>query len=66
MLDPLVPLTFVDRAIGPVHLSVPISLVFYICTFVNVATLPGEYSFTIFFVIEIVAFVLIAVGFISK
>lgn len=60
MLNPFCPFTLVDAAIGPLHLSISIPLVFFIFAFVNIPTSPCENAKAMLLIITIVSLVLVA------
>lgn len=60
MLNALLPLSLIYRAICPEHFTIPISLIFYIGSFVHIATFPSEHTIPILPVILVLSIVLIA------
>ena len=59
VLNSTLPLTFIAATIGPVHLAIPVSLIFSITAFVDITTCPSKYPLAIFFVSKIIALVMI-------
>ena len=65
VLDTLFPFSFIDGAIGPVHLTIAVALIIHVVSIVYVTTLPSEDALTVLLVhlvhtLESVAFGLIA------
>ena len=60
MLNSVLPVAFVNLTIDPVHLAITVSEVVRVAADVVIATLPAEFAFTVLLVIQVVAFVLIA------
>jgi len=60
VLNPPVPLSLIHTPVSPLHLAVSITLVLLILPFVLIARGPGEHAEPVFFVVEIVTFILIA------
>ena len=61
VLDTLIPLSLVARAVFPVHLTVTVALVILVATLVIVAGLPCEHAHTIFLIVFVGAFVHVTV-----
>ena len=61
VLDTLIPLSLVARAVFPVHLTVTVALVILVATLVIVAGLPCEHAHTIFLIVFVRAIVHVAV-----
>lgn len=59
MLDPMTPLADVACAVCPCHLSVPVSLVLFVLSFVHVAARPGESAKSMLSIVEVFPFILI-------
>jgi hypothetical protein len=59
VLDPLFPLSLINRAISPVHLSVPISLIINIVPLVFIPTGPLEDSKPVLAVVQILTIIII-------
>ena len=64
MLNASLPLTHVSRAIHPYHLSKPLPLVYFVFTFEYISCMPLEYPMSMFMIIEVFTFVLVAIRFI--
>jgi len=62
MLDSIYPLTFVARAISPLHFSVAVALIILVTAVVEVAGLPGKGTDSTLFIISIVSLKLVAGG----
>ena len=60
MLDAHAPLALIYRAVGPEHLSIPVTLIVLIVALIDVPALPREHSVAIFSIVTILAVVLIA------
>lgn len=60
MLNSSLPFTLIATSIGPVHLTISVSFVFFIFTFVNISTCPLEHPISVLLVCEIVTFVAVA------
>ena len=60
MLDASDPFTLVTASICPVHLSIPVSFIVFIFSFVNITTSPLEYPVAVLFVSVVVTFVAVA------
>lgn len=59
MLDAVDPMTFINAAISPIHLTVALSDIHVIIPFIDVATFPSELTIPVFVIIKIVSDVLI-------
>ena len=53
VLDAFFPLTLVDGAIGPVHLSISLTLIVHVVSVVDVAAFPGELSLPVLFIVTV-------------
>lgn len=62
MLNAIAPLALINRAISPVHFSIPFTFVIPVPAFINAAGAPLEHTLASLLVIEEVAPVLVAVG----
>ena len=62
MLDAPDPLTLVTASICPVHLSIPVSFIVFIFSFVDITASPLEYPVAVLFVSVVVTLVAVALG----
>jgi len=60
MLDPLDPLAKIAAAVGPVHFSVTVPLIFFVFAFVKVSARPLKNSLALLPVVLVVALVAVA------
>ena len=61
MLDTVLPLTLVDGAIDPIHLTITMAFVPPISTHISIATLPVKLALTMLLVLKVVSGILIAI-----
>lgn len=53
MLDAFYPITLITTPVGPVHLTVAVSLIIHILTFVLIATYPSEMPNTVLLISDV-------------
>lgn len=62
VLNTMLPLSLVAAAISPVHLSVSVSFIVFVAAFVHVSTFPGESPKSVFLIVDVLSFIVVAVG----
>jgi hypothetical protein len=60
MLNSSAPFSLIYASICPFHLSISISLVFFVLTFVGVSAGPNEHPISMLLVVKVISFILIA------